>query len=497
MSPKFNELLALLNTVHDLEAAAELLQWDQEVNMPDAATEARARQGATLSRAAHEQFTSEQVGDLLHCVEAPPNSWQADLIRVAREDHERARRIPAALVSRLAIASGRAKAAWRQARQDDDYARFAPHLETIIALCTEKAHAIGFKEHPYDALLDEYEPGMTTAQVRDLFGSLRNDLVPIVKAIAARPAVTDSFLRTTTDTTAQWDFGMGLLQRIGYDLSRGRQDTSAHPFSTSFSVHDVRITTRLHANNLCSGLFSTLHEAGHGMYEQGVDPKLEGTLLARGTSLGMHESQSRLWENQIGRSLPFWRGFYPDLQRAFPQALDQVPLNAFYQAINKVTASPIRVEADEVTYNLHIMLRFEIEQLLVEQKVGAAELPDLWRTKMREYLGININSDTDGVLQDIHWSLGAIGYFPTYALGNLMSAQIFACAKEAIPDLDDNIARGIFGPLGAWLTSNIHQWGRTRTASQIVQTVTGGAVSTRPWLAYIRQKYGGIYGGLP
>ena len=497
MSPKFNELLALLETVHDLESAAELLEWDQEVNMPSAATEARARQVAALSRLAHEQFTGAQAGELLSSVEVSPDCWQADLIRVAREDHKRARRVPAELVSKLAIASGHAKAAWRQARQDDNFTHFASHLETIFALCIEKAHAIGFKEHPYDALLDKYEPGMTTAQVQELFDSLRRDLVPIVESIASRPAVTDSFLHETTDTQAQWEFGMDLLRRIGYDLTRGRQDKSAHPFSTSFSINDVRITTRLHANNLCSGLFSTLHEAGHGMYEQGVDPNFEGTLLARGTSLGMHESQSRLWENQIGRSLSFWRCFYPDLQREFPQVFGRVPLTAFYQAINKVTASPIRVEADEVTYNLHIMLRFEIEQLLIEQKVKVADLPDLWRAKMREYLGIDVASDTEGVLQDIHWSLGAIGYFPTYALGNLMSAQIFACVKEAMPDLEDDIERGEFRPLGAWLKSNIHRWGRIRTASHIVRTVTGGPVSTGPWLAYIRQKYGRIYGELP
>ena len=389
MSSQFEALLERLDTAHDLALAAEVLEWDQEVNMPQAATEARARQVATLYRLAHECLTSEQT--CAHCwnqVSVAPDSWEASLIRVAREDFDRARRVPAELVSRIAHASGRAKAAWRQARQENDFAYFAPHLEAIVALCKEKAQAIGFKEHPYDALLDEYEPGMTTAQVNQLFDRLRIELVPIIQTIAQRPVVDDAFLFETSDTQTQWDFAMHLLRGIGYDLTRGRQDQSAHPFSTSFSVNDVRITTRLHAKNLCSGLFSTLHEAGHGLYEQGVDRQYEGTLLAQGTSLGMHESQSRLWENQIGRSIAFWRFFYPGLQKAFPEVLSSVPLDGFYNAINAKSASaPIRVEADEVTYNLHIMLRFDIEKLLIEGAVTVAELPHLWRTRMHEYLG--------------------------------------------------------------------------------------------------------------
>ena len=497
MSSQFKALLDRLDTAHDLALAAEVLEWDQEVNMPPAATEARARQVATLCRLAHEHLTSEQTGTLLERVSVEPNSWEASLITVAREDFERARRVPAELVSRIAQTSGRAKAAWRQARQDDDYAFFAPHLEAIVALCKEKAQAIGFKAHPYDALLDEYEPGMTTAQVNQLFDRLRIELVPIIQTIAQRPVVDNAFLFETSDTQTQWDFAMHLLRRIGYDLTRGRQDQSAHPFSTSFSINDVRITTRLHANNLCSGLFSTLHEAGHGLYEQGVDPQFEGTLLAQGTSLGMHESQSRLWENQIGRSMAFWRFFYPGLQEAFPEVLSDMPLDGFYKAINAVTPSPIRVEADEVTYNLHIMLRFEIEKLLIEDAVTVAELPDLWRTRMHEYLGIEVQTDAEGVLQDIHWSLGAIGYFPTYTLGNLMSAQIFECAEQAMPDLDEDIARGEFGPLSAWLQSSIHQWGRSRTAPAVLRALTGSDITIEPWLTYIRQKYGRIYGALP
>ena len=500
MADHWGELHGLLNTVHDLQAAAEVLEWDQEVNMPEAATTARARQVATLSTLAHEQLTSDRTGELLSRLadeDFGRESWKTCLIRVASDDYKRARKVPSQLVAQLAEASGRAKAAWRRAREQDDYAHFAPHLERIVDLCIQKAHAIGFDEHPYDALLDEYEPDMTTAQVQDIFDSFRASLVPMVKTIAAYPAPDDAFLFEATETQRQWDFGMDILRSIGYDMSRGRQDLSAHPFSTSFSINDVRITTRLHANNLCSGLFSTLHEAGHGMYEQNVDPKLEGTLLARGTSLGIHESQSRLWENQIGRSLPFWQHFYPNLQRTFPQPLSGVSVEDFYKGINKVKPSPIRVEADEVTYNLHIMLRFEIEQYLIEGAVSAKELPDIWQEKMHQYLGIRPATDAEGALQDIHWSMGAIGYFPTYALGNLMSAQIYACAREALPDLEQQIARGSFEPMSEWLRFNIHRWGRRRSTQDLILALTGGGIDAGPWLKYVRHKYSKIYGPLP
>ena len=496
----FGELLRRLRAVHDLQTAAEILEWDQETFMPIAATEARARQVATLREIAHERFTQDRTGELLEDLASEPyadDSFRGSLIREARRDYDRACKIPTALVAELAHASGRAKAAWRQAREADDFSHFEPHLARIVSLCIQKAEAVGYSEHPYDALLEEFEPGVRSSDVGRLFRALRVALVPIVQAIASQPSVSDTFLHVPYEKSIQWEFGKQVLDSIGYDLTRGRQDTSAHPFSTSFSTNDVRITTRIDENNLTSGLFSTLHEAGHAMYEQGIDPELEGTMLAQGTSLGMHESQSRLWENQIGRSQAFWKYFYKALQECFPVQLGAVPLDRFYRAVNRVAPTLIRVEADEVTYNLHIILRFELELMLVEEKIAPKELPGLWRDKMRTYLGVYPESNAEGVLQDIHWSLGAIGYFPTYTLGTLMSAQIYACAQVALADLDEYISRGHFSLLLDWLQANVHQWGRKLTAQQILHRLTGEGLSIDPWLSYVKEKYARIYGKLP
>ena len=490
----FDELCGLLGVVDDLRRAAELMEWDQETYMPSGAADSRARQVATLRRLAHERFTDERVGTLLDRLSSTElDAVGADLVAVVRRDFARACAISARLVQDLAVASGRAKEAWRVARSAGDFARFAPHLERIIDLTIEKAEAIGYTKCRYDALLDEYEPDMHTAQINALFAPLRAELVPIVQAIRQGDEPRSEFLCEAYDPKLQWEFGMQVLRKVGFDLTRGRQDVSAHPFCTSFSIHDVRITTRLRDCYLPTALFGTLHEAGHALYEQGIDPVLENTPLADGTSLGMHESQSRLWENQVGRSRPFWEHFYAELQRTFVAQLGGVCVDTFYRAINRVAPSCIRVEADEVTYNLHIMLRFELEQLMVEQRVAVEELPELWNAKMEEYLGVRPRTDSEGILQDIHWALGAIGYFPTYALGNLMSAQIFACMRDAMPNLDRCIASGNFANLLAWLRTNIHRLGRRRSAAAIMLKLTGGPLTATPWLAYIRQKYGALY----
>ena len=334
---------------------------------------------------------------------------------------------------------------------------------------------------------------MSTAEVADVFGALREELVPIVKSVAACPAPEDAFLFQAYDTKMQWDYGMQVLRDIGYDFARGRQDISTHPFSTSFSITDVRITTRMDKRALPTAFFSTLHEAGHALYEQGIDLNLEGTLLADGTSLGIHESQSRLWENQVGRSRPFWRHYYPTLQECFPRQLGSVRLDTFYRGINKVAPSLIRVESDEVTYNLHIMVRFELEQALVDGTLSVVELPEAWNDRMEEYIGIRPKTSAEGVLQDIHWSLGAIGYFPTYTLGNLISAQLFERAHGELPGLMDAIGQGAFGEFLQWLRSNVHTHGRKLSAPDILERVTGGGLDATPWLAYIRRKYRNLY----
>ena len=491
----------MLGEVMDLRAAASVLSWDQETYMPPGAVEARASQISTIQSLAHEKFTSDEVGSLLEdlasvVADMDAHSDEAALVRVIRRDFEKARKLPGSLVARLAQSVSRAKQAWKEAREDDNFGHFEPHLQTLIALNIEKAEAYGYEDRIYDALLDEYEPGMKTANVEEIFADLRKELVPIVEAIANAPTVSDAVLHQRFDKNLQWEFGMEVIKDFGYDLTRGRQDISPHPFTTTFSITDVRITTRFAEDFLNPGLFGTLHEAGHALYEQGVDMSLERTPLADGTSLGIHESQSRLWENLVGRSRPFWQRYYPRLQSVFPSQLDGVSLDSFYKAINKVEPGFIRVEADEVTYNLHIMLRFELENAMLEGRVSTSDLPDLWIQKMGDYLGVKPKTDSDGVLQDIHWSLGALGYFPTYALGNLMSTQIFEQAGRELDDIDESIAEGNFGELLSWLRTKIHRHGRKLDAGEILESATGDGLSAKSWLSYVRRKFGQIYPGL-
>ncbi len=495
-----SRLRARLAQIADLNAAANLLSWDQETYMPDGAARNRAYQLATLRTLSHELFVDDATASLLDAcereVDPEGDDVDAALVRVTRRDLDRERKLPSSLVSALAESGAIAQHTWSKAREKNDFSLFAPHLERLVDLTRQKAEAIGFQEHVYDALLDEYEPGMSTASVREVFAALRGQLVPVVRAIASRPPLDASCLNQHFDRKKQWDFGMRVLRDVGYDFERGRQDVSAHPFTTSFSLTDVRITTRVQEDFFSSAFFATLHEAGHALYEQGIDPSLDRTPLADGTSLGIHESQSRLWENMVGRGRPFWRHYYPELQRVFPDAFGSVPMETFYRALNRVEPSLIRVEADEVTYNLHIMLRLEIELALFDQTVQISDVPDLWNTRMEEYLGIRPESDANGVLQDVHWSIGAFGYFPTYALGNLMSAQLFAQAKRELPSLESDVENGRFEPLLSWLREKVHRHGRTRSATRILDDVTGPGLNAAPWIAYVREKWGELYGDL-
>ncbi len=485
-----------LAPVSDLRAAAALLEWDQETYMPPGAAEARAHQLATLKRLAHEHLTSDAVGALLDALEADGLEDELDraLVRVARRDYDRATRLSADFVTRLATAKARALEAWKHARQDDDFARFAPHLREIVDLSIEQAEALGYDAHRYDALLDEYEPGATQAEVARLFAGLRAELVPIVQALGAAEPPDDSALHRAFDPERQWYFGLEVARALGYDFARGRQDRSAHPFSTAFSSSDVRITTRIAPEFFPTGLFGTVHEVGHALYEQGLAPALARTPLADGTSLGVHESQSRLWENLVGRSRPFWRWAYPRLQQTFPAALGDVGEEAFYRAVNRVRPSLIRVEADEVTYNLHVMLRFELETALLSGGLAVGDVPEAWNAAMEDLLGLAPPSDADGCLQDIHWALGALGYFPTYTLGTLMSVQLFEAAERDLGPFDEAFARGEFGPLLGWLRERVHRWGRARSAAEIMEEATGGPLRAEPWLAYVREKFGAVYG---
>lgn len=501
MNEKFERLKRLLARAVDLEAAAGVLSWDQETYMPPGGAEARARQIATLEELAHEVFTSDEIGTLLDELEPEVrdreyDSFETSLVRVTKRDYEKATKIPSALVAELARAASIAKQSWKEARETDEFSKFRPHLERVVELTIEKAEALGYEERMYDALLDQFEPEMKTAQVEQIFQDLKAELVPLVHEIRGREVPDDSFLRRRFDTQKQWDFGLEVIRDFGFDLAHGRQDYAAHPFTTGFSVGDVRLTTRIDENFLPSGLFSTLHECGHGLYGQGVDPALERTPLAGGASLGVHESQSRLWENLVGRSREFWSHYYPKLQRHFPEQLGDVELERFYRAINRVEPSLIRVEADEITYNLHVMLRFELENALIERRIQIRELPELWDAKMEEYLGITPPNDADGVLQDIHWSQGYIGYFPTYSLGNLISAQLFRKASDEIEDLPEQIASGKFEELLNWMREKIHRHGRKLTPVDLLKRATGETLNAESYLSYIRSKYSDIYGSL-
>jgi carboxypeptidase Taq len=386
-----------------------------------------------------------------------------------------------------------AQQAWMEARQKSEFAIFQPHLEKVIGLRKEYITFFPDVDHPYDALLDDFEPGMKTADVKAIFDGLRPKQVELIQAIAGKPQVDDSFLHQPFDEKKQWDFGTEVITKFGYDWKRGRQDKAAHPFTTGFGVNDVRITTRVAPNFLNTMLFGTMHECGHALYGLGTAPELERTGLAGGASLAVHESQSRMWENLVGRSLPFWQHFYPRLQEMFPQ-LGSVPVEKFYKGINKVQPSLIRVEADEATYNMHIMLRMEIEIALMEGKLAAKDLPEFWNTKMLDYLGVTPPNDAKGVLQDVHWSGGMIGYFSTYALGNLVSAQLWEKINQDMPDLTEQIRAGKFENLLGWLREKIHRHGRKFEPQELVQKVTGSKIDPAAYVRYLTKKYSEIYG---
>ncbi len=488
-----------LQQAHDLNMAMSLLGWDQQVNMPPGGAEHRASQLATLSRLQHELFTAEETGRLLEAAEAAADglhyeSDEASLLRVARHDYDLATRVPTDLVAELTRVTALAHEKWAAARANDDYAAFKPWLQQIVDLSLQVAEALGYEDRVYDALLDQYEPGMKTATVARLFNELKEVQIPLIRAIAEQAgAIDNSILTRDYDAQRQEQFSLEVARQLGYDFERGRLDVAVHPFTTNFGTNDVRITTRYERNWLPAALFGTIHEAGHAMYEQGSGASIAGTMLEGGTSLGIHESQSRLWENLVGRSRAFWTYYFPRLQALFPETLDGIDLETFYRAINRVQPSLIRVEADEVTYNMHIIIRFELENDLLEGRLSVDDAPEAWNAKYEEYLGLRPPTDREGILQDIHWSGGMIGYFPTYSLGNLMSVPFFDKAVAAHPNIPDEIAQGRFDTLLNWLQAHIYQHGRKYMPAELFQKVTGEIMSAGPYLAYLQEKYGEIY----
>lgn len=492
--------------IQHLSSAASVLSWDQETYMPAGGGAARADQLATLQTIAHDRFVSPEMeallGQWLDPATGEPPAREADawneparaLLREVWRDFSRAKRLPSEFVRRLSRESSIAQQVWIEARAKNQYPRFLPHLRTLVALKQEEAGYLGYTHSPYDALLDTYEPGATVSKLQPLFAALRARLVPLLERVLSSSArVDDAVLFRTYDIGKQIEFSRLVLTAMGYDFEKGRLDLAAHPFTTSFHPSDVRVTTRVYENEFPACLFSCIHEGGHALYDQGLDPTYYGTPLGEALSLGIHESQSRLWENCVGRSRPFWRCFYPMLQQTFPEALAGVDLADFHAALNRVKPSLIRVEADELTYNLHIMLRFEIELDVIEGRSAVEDLPAIWRDKMKSYLGVVPERDAEGVLQDLHWSTGAFGYFPTYTLGNLYAAQFYEQARREITGLDDEIEAGRLIVLTRWLNQKIHRWGRTFTADQLALRVTGRELSPEPFLTSLESKYGELY----
>ena len=495
----YQELCSHLKKIAILQSTSALLEWDQQTKLPQNAGSYRSEQMTFFAGEAHRLRTEKRLGqwiDELSTAEQArdPHSVMGCTINQVKKDYERQVKLPTRLVEELARACSQGHQVWVEARRDNDFAKFAPALKAIIELKQEQADAIGFEDCRYDALLDEFEPGAKTAEVAQILEGLRRELVPLVEAIesSTQRAPVD-ILHRQYPIADQEKFVLDASAQIGFDYGRGRLDVTHHPFCTEMGPNDCRITTRYDQNFFSSAFFGTLHEAGHGMYEQGLPLDQYGLPPGQYCSLGIHESQSRLWENLVGRSMSFWQHFFPAAVGHFPDALSGVSLEQFYAAINYVAPSLIRVEADEATYNLHIIIRFQLEQELIEGRLSVDDLPEAWNEKYRESLGVVPDDNSDGVLQDVHWSAGLIGYFPTYSLGNLYASQLFSAAGDQLGDLHSQFAEGEFTPLKDWLNVNVHQFGKRYSSSALCQKVTGGPLSQSHLMSHLREKLSPLY----
>jgi carboxypeptidase Taq len=496
----YQDLLRRICEANVLASCGSVLSWDESTYMPRQGSAFRGEQMGLIARLVHEMTTAPAIGELLAQVEGSdvvrdPESDAAVNVREIRRGYDRAVKVPAALVEELAKVTTRAQQVWRDARKASDFALFRPHLETIARLLRDKADAIGYATTRYDALLDEYEPGATAAEITTLFAALRAELVPLIAAIANSGKKPDrDILHREYPVERQRLFAESAAAAVGFDFDAGRLDVSAHPFCSGIGPGDCRITTRYNERHFNESFFGVLHETGHALYEQGLPAEHAGTPRGTYCSLGIHESQSRLWENQVGRGRPFWEHFFPRARQTFPQALRDVSLEAWLFAINDVQPSYIRVEADEATYNLHIVLRFELEQALLTGDLAAADVPAAWNEKFEQMFGLKVGSDAQGCLQDIHWSFGGLGYFPTYTLGNLYSAQLMDAARKQLGGLEDDFRRGEFGRLKGWLNEKVHRPGMRWRAGELCRRVTGSPLDHRPLVRYLRDKYAPLYG---
>ena len=480
----------------DIQFAAAVLGWDQEVYMPAKGYSYRGRQLATLASQAHEIVTADSYGELMQELAAKDDLDDAakNNVRLGLEDYERNKKLSSAFVEELAQQTSNSYNAWIQARRDNKYSTYSTELAKMIALKRKQADLYGYEKHPYDALLDEYEKGATVAMLDPVFDKVKEQLPPLLKSIENATQVDDSFFNRHYPKQQQWDFSMEVLKKMGYDFEAGRQDYAEHPFTTSFAPTDVRVTTRVNENDFASMLWSSIHEGGHALYEQGLPADEYGMPLGSAASLGIHESQSRLWENCVGRGLGFWKYFYPVLQHQFPQQLNDVSLDAFYKGTNKVQPSLVRTEADEVTYHFHVMIRYEIEKKLIEGSITADGLNDIWNDHYKQYLGVSAPDDKQGVLQDVHWSHGMFGYFPTYSLGSFYAAQFFEQANKDMQGLSAEIENGEFGNLLHWLREKIHVHGRRYTSEELCKRITGRGLDFTSFMNYIKTKYSVVYG---
>ncbi len=496
MNENYLKYVGIMRKIMDVNASIAVLSWDQEVYMPEKGADARAQQVATLSGIGHELFVSDELGKVLAELgnDTSLSFEERKNVEETLHDYLEKKKYTTEFVIKMSETVSLSFQAWSKAKDADDFAMFAPALKKLVALKREECELLGYVGHPYNAMLDEHERGATVAELDVLFEDVKKQLIPFIKQVAEQKQNPSEFLFRHFDSKKQWAYGIELLNQMNYDFKAGRQDISSHPFTISFAATDVRVTTRVNENDFREMIWSCIHEGGHALYEQGLNDANYGLPAGEAISLGIHESQSRLWENNIGRSLPYWKCNYARLQEVFPENFGTVSLDEFYKAINVVEPSFIRTAADELTYHFHVIIRYEIEKALIEGTIEVEDLPRLWKEKYKEYLNIDVPSDQKGVLQDIHWSHGSFGYFPTYSLGSFYAAQFFAKASENIPNLEALIEAGNLKPLLEWLRSNIHQDGRLYTAEEICIRVTGEKLNFRYFMDYAKKKFATIYG---
>ncbi|WP_241237981.1 carboxypeptidase M32 [Pseudoflavitalea rhizosphaerae] len=491
----YSQYQSAMRRIADIRYASAVLQWDQETYLPPKGAGFRGQQLATLSEIAHEEFTADKLGVLLQELSSRHDldAEQQRNVALTMEDYNRNKKFTAAFVRHLTEVINKSYHSWIEARKANSFSVFAGDLAELVKLKKEEAEILGYQHHCYDALLNDYDKGSNVQLLDKTFDTIREPLKELLQKIQGRPQVNNSFLQQHFPKDKQWDFGMQLIRELGYDLEAGRQDISEHPFTTNFNSLDVRVTTRIDVNDLGNMVWSCIHEAGHAMYEQGLPELQYGLPLGEAASLTIHESQSRLWENHVGRSLAWCKHYLPVLQQYFPEQLQAVNAEQFYKGINQVTPSLIRTEADELTYHFHVMIRYELEKALLENTITTADIPTFWNERYMKYMNVKIPNDKLGCLQDVHWSHGSFGYFPTYSLGSFYAAQFFAMAEKSIPGLDIQIQKGETHPLLSWLREQVHRHGRMYNSEELCRKVTGETLNISYFLQYLQRKYGNIY----